>query len=185
MFAWFSSLFLFLSEYNILLYSAQHSFHRIYALKVFSIIIITNSKQQIDNLRHCDLGVVVVQLVQCWTGTTDRSDSLVQQGFPSHLPTSTFSARHGNRAKCLGSAEPKWPGSRGRLGPSGVQGQCPAGGPGGQSPLAEIKFGYFGDQFAASQCTEIVKTIFFCFGLEVETSESTFHYFLCHTNQFF
>ena len=115
-----------------------------------------------------------MQLVQCWTGTTDRSDSLVQQGFPSHLPTSTFSARHGNRAKCLGSAEPKWPGSRGSLGPSGVQGQCPAGGPGGQSPLAEIKFGYFGDQFAASQCTEIVKTIFFVLALKLKHQNQHF-----------
>ncbi|WP_419626959.1 hypothetical protein, partial [Thiolapillus sp.] len=33
----------------------------------------------------------------------------------------------------------------------------------GQSPPAENEFGYFGDQFAASQCTEIVKTIFFFF----------------------
>ena len=35
------------------------------------------------------------------------------------------------------------------------------GGPGGLSPPAENKFVYFGDQFAASQCTEIVKTFFF------------------------
>ena len=35
--------------------------------------------------------------------------------------------RHRNWKKCLGSTEPKWPGSRGHLGPGGVQGQCPAG----------------------------------------------------------
>ena len=56
---------------------------------------------------------------------------------------------------------------------------------GGKAPWSKTNLGFFfGDQFAASQCTEIVKTIF-CFCLEVETSESTFHYFLCHTNQFF
>ena len=30
---------------------------------------------------------------------------------------------------------------------------------GGETPQAENEFGYFGDQFAASQSTEIVKTI--------------------------
>ena len=76
--------------------------------------------------------------------------------------------------------ESEWLGSRGRQGPGGVLGQRPAGGSRGQSPPAENDFGYFGDQFAASQCTEIVKTIFFC--LEVEASEPTFHYFLYHTH---
>ncbi|WP_419600937.1 hypothetical protein, partial [Thiolapillus sp.] len=55
--------------------------------------------------------------------------------------------------------EPEWLGSRGRQGPGGVLGQRPAGGSRGQSPPAENDFGYFGDQFAASQCTEIMKTI--------------------------
>ena len=34
-------------------------------------------------------------------------------------------------------------GSRGRLGPGGVQGQRPGGGPGGQSPPAENEFEHF------------------------------------------
>ena len=52
-------------------------------------------------------------------------------------------------------------GVQGHLGPGGVQGQRPAGGSrGGETPQAENEFGYFGDQFAASQCTEIVKTNF-------------------------
>ena len=49
--------------------------------------------------------------------------------------------------------------------------------------LRENESGYYGDQFAASQCTEIVK-IFFFFCLEVEASEPTYHYFLFHTNHF-
>ena len=90
--------------------------------------------------------------------------------------------RHGNWKKCLGSTKPKWPESRGRLGPGGVQGQTPCWGVKGLSPLAENKFGYFGDQFVASQCTEIMKKKFFFF---FEASKPTFHYFLQHTNQFF
>ena len=65
--------------------------------------------------------------------------------------------RHGNWKKCLGSTEPKWPGSRSHLGPGGVLGQHPAGGSrGAKPPQAENKFGYFGDQFAASQCTGVI-----------------------------
>ena len=76
--------------------------------------------------------------------------------------------RYGKWKKCLGSTKPEWLGSRGPQGPGGVQGQCPAGGTRGAKPLIENKFGYFGDQFAASQCTEIVKTIFFFFALKLK-----------------
>ena len=43
----------------------------------------------------------------------------------------------------------------------------------GRSPPAENESGYFGDQFAVPQCTEIVKTIFF-FCLEVEDQNQHF-----------
>ena len=50
------------------------------------------------------------------------------------------------------------------------------GGPGGQSPPGQKRIWVFGDQFAASQCTEIVKTIFF-FCLEVEDQNQHFNTF--------
>ena len=51
--------------------------------------------------------------------------------------------RHRNWRKCLGSTEPQWLGSRGRLGPGGVQKQCPAErSRGGEAPSAQNEFGY-------------------------------------------
>ena len=51
---------------------------------------------------------------------------------------------------------------------------------GGKVPTAENKFGYFGNQSVACQCTEIAKNTVFC----LEASEPTFHCFLYHANQF-
>ena len=71
----------------------------------------------------------------------------------------------GIEKKCLGSTEPKWLGSSGCLGPGGVQGQCPAGASRGAKPPpptpGQKRIWVFGDQFVASQCTEIVKTLLF------------------------
>ena len=56
----------------------------------------------------------------------------------------------------------------------GVQGR--------RSPLGPKRIWVFGDQFVASQCTEIMKNIFVC--VCFEASEPTIHYFLHHTDQF-
>ena len=98
--------------------------------------------------------VGVAKLVQHWTGMPLRQvwflgvarDFSSKVYFQCRLSYSVYQAphpnlmqshaltRHGNWKWCLGSTEPKWPGSMGRLGPSGVQGQCPTGGSRGAKP---------------------------------------------------
>ena len=51
---------------------------------------------------------------------------------------------------------------------------APVGCPGGQRPPAENEFGYSGDQFAASQCTEIVKNFSFFFALKLKHQNQRF-----------
>ena len=56
--------------------------------------------------------------VSCFiTKKNDKNNEELQTGNPF-----IEVLRHGNWTKCLGSTEPKWPGSRGHLGPNGVQG---------------------------------------------------------------
>ena len=70
--------------------------------------------------------------------------------------------------------------------PVGCRGNALLGGTEGQSPPAENEFGYFGDQFAASQCTEIVKTIFFFFfALKLKHQNQHFSTFSVTPSNFF
>ena len=102
-----------------------------------------------------------------------------------HITISTDALnRRGNWTKCLGSTEPKWPGSRGHLDPGGVQGQRPAGGSRVEKPPCRKQIWVFWRPVCCLSVHRNCENHFcFCFWLEVETSESTFHYFLCHTNQ--